>query len=716
MKYVIPLILLFFTITNTTAQNLKEITNINIAAKDAGEGDLYKHKFTNIIYIGLTDGTFQPINKNLKEILAEANDANALKITNLGTPTNPKDAVTKEYVDISNNKAWKLTGNTPTTNANYIGTTNAQDLILKSNSVEKLRLVNNKGQVLINQATTYKDHPLVLRANGNEVLAFEDASGVAKWDWNLLPNGLNFEESGVFNSRLFLKSGGNIGINTTDPQAKLHIAGDLQVNNAFKDKDGDAGISGQILSSTATGTDWVTQNSSKNIYNTSGLLTSNRSLKGQNNDLSFSAINNYSIDSSSLLLTATGNTQINTSAGYTQMWGSSGILFYDNSTFEENLWVKKILRDSQGDRGIAGQILSSTNVGTKWINNSSSNIFISNGTLTSHRTLYGNKNNLYFRGIKRLLFKVTKIENEAETNISNKAPTITSTAATIVNTGTTITNSGTTITNSASITTNSSSTITNSSSTITNIGTTLINNFKNFRTFGENLIQLRSTAGNIQIAGATGIQLQNNTQVTGDLSVSGSYIDSSTSPGATNDILSSTGTGTAWRPLISNDANNSIVIGTDNGIYRKEKTLQLLTSESSGTQAWSQLNNNELVSKLTLTLEEESIVSLDYIFTYTIEKLDKVNNFRGVLVYITGSTTLINQMTSINDLPSHLNGKFSPTLFIADTCSASRKYKLPIGTYSFEMYSFGNTNCKTETNNSISGGWSFDVCATPTGI
>ncbi len=37
----------------------------------------------------------------------------------------------------------------------------------------------------------------------------------------------------------------------------LHITGGLEISGSFKDKDGDVGTSGQILSSTATGTDWI---------------------------------------------------------------------------------------------------------------------------------------------------------------------------------------------------------------------------------------------------------------------------------------------------------------------------------------------------------------------------------------------------------------------------------------------------------------------------
>ncbi|PCI36022.1 MAG: hypothetical protein COB60_00495, partial [Flavobacteriaceae bacterium] len=108
------------------------ILDTSISVKDAGEGDLYQGDPSGIIYIGLTDGSYQPISKNLKEILAQANDANNSKIINLGTPTDAKDAVTKQYVDnLAGGGIWKLTGNTTTTSSNFVGTTDAQDLVLK---------------------------------------------------------------------------------------------------------------------------------------------------------------------------------------------------------------------------------------------------------------------------------------------------------------------------------------------------------------------------------------------------------------------------------------------------------------------------------------------------------------------------------------------------------------------------------------------------------
>ncbi|QXP51776.1 hypothetical protein [Cellulophaga sp. HaHa_2_1] len=49
----------------------------------------------------------------------------------------------------------------------------------------------------------------------------------------------------------------NVGIGTSTPDESLHIGNNMRLDGSFEDKDGDAGTPGQVLSTTATGTDWV---------------------------------------------------------------------------------------------------------------------------------------------------------------------------------------------------------------------------------------------------------------------------------------------------------------------------------------------------------------------------------------------------------------------------------------------------------------------------
>jgi hypothetical protein len=55
---------------------------------------------------------------------------------------------------------------------------------------------------------------------------------------------------------LVVNQNGNVGINTDAPSQKLHVAGNLRVTGAYYDSNNEAGTSGQVLTSTGTGTDW----------------------------------------------------------------------------------------------------------------------------------------------------------------------------------------------------------------------------------------------------------------------------------------------------------------------------------------------------------------------------------------------------------------------------------------------------------------------------
>jgi hypothetical protein len=62
----------------------------------------------------------------------------------------------------------------------------------------------------------------------------------------------------VQNTYLYSGSTGNIGIGTSNPSQALHVQGSVRVTGAVYDSTNSPGTSGQVLSSTVTGTQWTT--------------------------------------------------------------------------------------------------------------------------------------------------------------------------------------------------------------------------------------------------------------------------------------------------------------------------------------------------------------------------------------------------------------------------------------------------------------------------
>lgn len=129
---------------------------------------------------------------------------------------------------------WLMTGNNNSTATSFLGTTTDQPMVLKYNNRELFMGTKGVGAyydtkvvTLFNGATAYNAHPVVIRANGVDVLAFQDSLGTIKWHWNMMSTGLNFVESNQGDYRLFLRTGGNVGVNTNTPTSRLDVNGSL---------------------------------------------------------------------------------------------------------------------------------------------------------------------------------------------------------------------------------------------------------------------------------------------------------------------------------------------------------------------------------------------------------------------------------------------------------------------------------------------------------
>lgn len=83
------------------------------------------------------------------------------------------------------------------------------------------------------------------------------SGGESKYHINYYQGGLNIAETGVQDRRLHIGDGGNVGIGTATPGAKLGVAGDLKVTGAFKgDITSSSGSDGAPFPRPAYDSDW----------------------------------------------------------------------------------------------------------------------------------------------------------------------------------------------------------------------------------------------------------------------------------------------------------------------------------------------------------------------------------------------------------------------------------------------------------------------------
>jgi hypothetical protein len=131
----------------------------------------------------------------------------------------------------------------------YVRRDGGSDWVRFDNGSEKLGL-----------GTIYPSYRLTV--NGAVSIAYGDES---KYHINYYDGGLNFAETGVLDRRIHISDGGNVGIGTANPGAKLGVNGDakvntdLQVNGAFKgDISSSSSSDGAPFPRPAYNSGWVT--------------------------------------------------------------------------------------------------------------------------------------------------------------------------------------------------------------------------------------------------------------------------------------------------------------------------------------------------------------------------------------------------------------------------------------------------------------------------
>jgi hypothetical protein len=126
--------------------------------------------------------------------------------------------------------AWRLTGNAGTNpTSDFLGTTDVQPLVFRTNGTEWMRL-DSSGHLglgttpLANTALTIKAPDAASRW-----IQFQDSTGANQWHANYYSGGFNLAETGVADYRLFLQDGGNVGLGTNTPTERLTVRGNAHV-------------------------------------------------------------------------------------------------------------------------------------------------------------------------------------------------------------------------------------------------------------------------------------------------------------------------------------------------------------------------------------------------------------------------------------------------------------------------------------------------------
>jgi hypothetical protein len=103
----------------------------------------------------------------------------------------------------------------------------------------------NKLQIGSVGSTGFSGNDIVI-GNGTQVMSFYQSATISIWytntSFSLMPSGAG--------------SVGNLGVGTDSPTQRVHVSGNVRVTGAYYDSNNEAGTSGQVLTSTGTGTDW----------------------------------------------------------------------------------------------------------------------------------------------------------------------------------------------------------------------------------------------------------------------------------------------------------------------------------------------------------------------------------------------------------------------------------------------------------------------------
>lgn len=328
---------------------------------------------------------------NLDALAKKENSANKSTDTNLSDATNtkfPTELAVKTYVAtelaaVSADNIYTVDG---TLSANRAVTQNNFDLNFDVNTLVvsgddnrvgigtaspngKLHLYETTGTLAsANTGTMVLEHEnsggtssIVFKSKVNAgsdygyIQFSDDGSGNGSTTENgLLEIGIQNDVVGPYQDDIALMPSGSVGIGTRAPSDKLHVAGNLRINGALKDKDGDVGTTGQVLASTATGTDWISISTGGSSTNYGARWTNSNTSTDVNNNITapiFGTVD-YKDDTGNSLYEVSGNTLIVKESGRYDIRVNLAFRGIDGSgTIEQNTNVNSILTVNGSAKG-----------------------------------------------------------------------------------------------------------------------------------------------------------------------------------------------------------------------------------------------------------------------------------------------------------------------------------------------------------------------------
>lgn len=163
-------LIILFGVKQLNAQNIISSTNVS-SFSTAGEGDYYLTD-TDELYVGVSDGTLKPVGR------VTVKGSNNGDILNWNSTNNKWEAISSNLV-----LGWETTGNTGTTAANFLGTTDDVRMQIRSNNLPILEFGRRQTLGLVQNFLDYTDvdQPLVYVRGNNQVSALQFAASAANF-------------------------------------------------------------------------------------------------------------------------------------------------------------------------------------------------------------------------------------------------------------------------------------------------------------------------------------------------------------------------------------------------------------------------------------------------------------------------------------------------------------------------------------------------------